>query len=52
MYHLCDDANHILNIDTTKELIFDFKRKKIGVAPNLIRGQPVKVIYIPYYLLL
>ena len=23
----CDDANLILNIDKTKELIFDFKRK-------------------------
>ena len=23
----CDDAHHILNIDKTKELIFDFKRK-------------------------
>ena len=38
----CDDANLILNIDKSKELIFDFKRKKIEVAPILIRGQPVK----------
>ena len=38
----CDDANLILNIDKSKELIFDFKRKKIEVDPILIRGQPVK----------
>ena len=40
----CDDANLILNIDTTNELIFDFKRKKNKVAPILIRGQPVEVV--------
>ncbi|KAK0147910.1 hypothetical protein N1851_012371 [Merluccius polli] len=32
----CDDAHLILHIDKTKELIFDFKRKKIG--------QPVEVV--------
>ena len=40
----CDDANLILNIYKTKELIFDFKRNKMEVASILIRGQPVEVV--------
>lgn len=40
----CDEAQLILNVEKTKELTIDFRRKKTEVSPILIKDQPVEIV--------
>ena len=46
----CDEAQLILNVEKTKELTIDFRRKKTEVSPILIRDQPVEIVSCYKYL--
>ncbi len=40
----CEEAHLILNVDKTKELVIDMRRKKPEADPILIKGQSVEIV--------